>query len=69
MNLTALIKELQDIYEDFETAVAGYRAFGVCWAGCAFCCTTVGDVDITTLTVSRRPENQPAITKLPSYPA
>lgn len=49
MHLTALVKQLQDIYDDFEKAVSGYKAFAVCRAGCAFCCTTVGNVDITTL--------------------
>ncbi|WP_373498917.1 YkgJ family cysteine cluster protein [Desulfococcus sp.] len=49
MNLARMTKHLQDIYDEFETAVACHKQAAVCRAGCAFCCTTVGDVDITTL--------------------
>ena len=49
MNLTSMTKQLQEIYDRFETAVADYKRDAVCKVGCAFCCTSVGNVDITTL--------------------
>ena len=49
MNLTRLTQQLTEIYDDFERAATGFKAAAVCRIGCAFCCTTVGDVDITTL--------------------
>lgn len=49
MNLSRLTQQLREIYDDFERAAAGPKAAAACRIGCAFCCTTVGDVDITTL--------------------
>jgi hypothetical protein len=49
MNLASMTTQLQEIYTRFETDAAPYTRGAVCTVGCAFCCTSVGDVDITTL--------------------
>lgn len=41
--------KLEKIYEQFEIEVHEYKKNAICKPGCAFCCTEVGDVDITTL--------------------
>jgi uncharacterized protein len=43
------IKQLQAIYDDFESAAAPYKAEAACAKGCAFCCTDAGSIHITTL--------------------
>jgi uncharacterized protein len=40
---------LRDIYRSFEEQSREFRQEAVCRTGCAFCCTRVGSVDITTL--------------------
>ena len=40
---------LQTIYEEFDKRTREYRQEAICRAGCAFCCTRAGRVDITTL--------------------
>lgn len=42
-------KELYEIYRRFEEDAAPYRHNAVCRKGCSFCCTFMGNVDITTL--------------------
>lgn len=42
-------EELQSVYEAFETEAADYKQGAICKAGCAFCCTDAGNVDIITL--------------------
>ena len=43
------ISKLSEIYSEYETAVAAFREAAVCAPGCAFCCTEMGTVDMTTL--------------------
>jgi len=43
------IAALQEIYDRYEAEAAVYKQGAVCRPGCAFCCTEVGNVDITTL--------------------
>jgi Fe-S-cluster containining protein len=42
-------RQLYELYRQFETASQPYISSAVCKPGCADCCTTVGNVDITTL--------------------
>ncbi len=42
------IEKLQAIYEQFEYASHKYKKDAVCKPGCAYCCTGVGNIDITT---------------------
>ncbi len=44
-----MTSQLKEIYSRFETDAAAFTRDAVCTAGCAFCCTSVGSVDITTL--------------------
>jgi uncharacterized protein len=41
--------KLVDLYTQFEEAARPFTESAVCKKGCADCCTTVGNVDITTL--------------------
>ena len=49
MDFMELKKELHAIYNGFEKEVCEYRRDAVCGLGCSFCCTFMGNVDITTL--------------------
>ncbi len=49
MDISAKIAKVHDIYAQFEEAAAKFRQTAVCAPGCAFCCTEMGNVDITTL--------------------
>ena len=49
MDFIELKKELHAIYNGFENEVCEYRRDAVCGLGCSFCCTFMGNVDITTL--------------------
>jgi len=49
MDFTELKKQLHAIYDGFENEVRQYRRDAVCGLGCSFCCTSMGNVDITTL--------------------
>ncbi len=49
MDIKSKISKLDDIYAEFEAATAEFRQADVCAPGCAFCCTQMGTVDITTL--------------------
>ncbi len=49
MDISAKKKELFNLYDRFEDAARSFAATAVCRAGCADCCTSVGDVDGTTL--------------------
>ncbi len=49
MNFKEKKAGLQEIYRLHETEAEEFKALAVCKAGCAFCCTDVGNVDITTL--------------------
>ncbi|HID30675.1 MAG TPA: YkgJ family cysteine cluster protein [Desulfobacterales bacterium] len=40
---------LQEIYERFEGDAYEFKKDAICKIGCTFCCTDVGNVDITTL--------------------
>jgi hypothetical protein len=42
-------KQLYEIYDRFEKDALEYRENAVCRKGCSFCCTFMGNVDITTL--------------------
>jgi Fe-S-cluster containining protein len=49
MDLRAKRRTLLALYADFSRQALEYRAAAVCARGCADCCTTVGNVDATTL--------------------
>jgi uncharacterized protein len=49
MDLKAKRRALLALYADFAGRAVDYRAAAVCARGCADCCTTVGNVDATTL--------------------
>lgn len=49
MDLDAKIDRLQAVYDRFEKETAEFCRDAVCEPGCAFCCTNMGSVDITTL--------------------
>lgn len=42
-------KELYRIYDRFEEDVSEFKKDAVCRKGCSFCCTFMGNIDITTL--------------------
>ena len=48
-NLQEKHRGLLDLYARFEADAGPYVASAVCRVGCADCCTTVGNVDITTI--------------------
>ena len=49
LDIKNALKSLLEIYRRFEEMAEPYSRFAVCGPGCADCCTTVGDIDITTL--------------------
>lgn len=49
MDIKQALKKLLEIYAHFEEIAEPYSRLAVCGPGCADCCTTVGDIDITTL--------------------
>jgi hypothetical protein len=49
MNIKEKKGLLQEIYDDFESRAQAFKAGAVCRAGCAFCCTHFGRVDVITL--------------------
>ena len=49
MEFTDRLADLHDIYIQFEKDTAEFRQAAVCQSGCAYCCTEMGSVDITTL--------------------
>jgi len=49
MDLNTKQHQLKPIYSEFETRTEAYTADAICKAGCAFCCTHYGTLDITTL--------------------
>jgi Fe-S-cluster containining protein len=49
MDFDSKISRLQDIYRQFAEETAEFRQAAVCKPGCAYCCTEMGTVDITTL--------------------
>lgn len=49
MDLKKKQERLREIYDRFEREVSGFKSQAVCGLGCAFCCTYMGDIDITTL--------------------
>ena len=49
MDIHAKFEKIGDIYAEFEAAAAEFRKAAVCMPGCAFCCTEMGMVDMTTL--------------------
>lgn len=40
---------LEEIYDDYESLAQPFKTNAVCKAGCAFCCTHFGNVDVITL--------------------
>ncbi len=49
MNLINKQNQLIEIYDRFEENMRPYKKDALCKAGCSFCCTHFGNVDITTL--------------------
>jgi Fe-S-cluster containining protein len=49
MDLKTKKKQLLGLYADFATRAADHQVAAVCTRGCADCCTSVGNVDATTL--------------------
>jgi len=49
MDFDSKTSQLLEIYSQFEEDTAEYRQAAVCKPGCAYCCTEMGTVDITTL--------------------
>ena len=49
MTLKERKKRLKGIYERFETDAYEFKKDAICKIGCSYCCTDVGNVDITTL--------------------
>ena len=49
MTLKEKKKQLREIYERYEAEARPFKKEAICQVGCAYCCTDVGDVDITTL--------------------
>lgn len=49
MNLKEKKEHLSVIYRGFETESGEFRKQAVCRPGCAFCCTNMGNIDVTTL--------------------
>ncbi len=49
MNLKKKKEQLTVIYGRFETESGEFRKQAVCRSGCAFCCTNMGNIDVTTL--------------------
>lgn len=49
MDLKWKTRELQVLYRDFEEKTRAFRKDAVCLAGCADCCTNVGNVDAVSL--------------------
>ncbi len=49
MNLKQKREGLTGIYEGFEAETSEFSRQAVCRPGCAFCCTNMGNIDITTL--------------------
>jgi len=49
MDFTEQGRKLQAIYACFDSEVLPYRRDAACRIGCSFCCTAMGNVDITTL--------------------
>jgi Fe-S-cluster containining protein len=49
MDFTDRLAGLQDVYRQFAEETAEFRQAAVCKPGCAYCCTEMGTVDITTL--------------------
>ncbi|MCG8567462.1 MAG: YkgJ family cysteine cluster protein [Desulfobacterales bacterium] len=48
MDMVATFRDLDLIYQRYETEVADYKAGAACEKGCAFCCTHAGSIDATT---------------------
>jgi len=49
MNLREKKQLLAAIYGEFEAQSCEFRRQAVCRPGCAFCCTSMGNIDMTTL--------------------
>ena len=49
MNIQAKKEQITVIYDDYSKKVQQYKVDAVCKAGCAFCCTHFGSVDVITL--------------------
>ena len=49
MSLKEKREKLASIYARFENRSSEFKENAICKAGCAFCCTDVGNVDVTTL--------------------
>jgi len=49
LDISDKTSKVYEIYAEFEAAASEFRQAAVCAPGCAFCCTEMGSVDITTL--------------------
>ena len=49
MSIREKKENLKAIYDRYDSESAEFREKAICKAGCAFCCTDVGNVDVTTL--------------------
>jgi Fe-S-cluster containining protein len=49
MNFADQKEKLKEIYNQFEIEVYEFKKKAICKAGCAYCCTHFGNLDITTL--------------------
>jgi Fe-S-cluster containining protein len=49
LDISVKTSQVFEIYTQFEEAAFEFRQAAVCAPGCAFCCTRMGTVDITTL--------------------
>lgn len=49
MKIHEKIEKLKKIYDRFEREVAEFKEQAVCGLGCTFCCTFMGNIDMTTL--------------------
>ena len=49
MKLNQKLQRLSEIYLDYAEQINAFQKEAVCKAGCAFCCTHYGHLDITTL--------------------
>jgi len=49
LDIDVKIDRMRVVYDRFEAETADFRRDAVCEPGCAFCCTNMGPVDVTTL--------------------
>jgi hypothetical protein len=60
--MTKRINAMREIYTEYEAAAAPFKTAAVCAAGCGYCCTHYGVLDVTTLegwVIAQWLENRP----------